>query len=213
MTWRTQMGERTLKGAEAALIRESLSYVVEIVEEEVADHTDSWCFGVPLFDRLEPPAKLALLAEVGWALLRDTEAFPRLTAINEAAVAVLFSGIAESVQIEIDLEDDMPAEPFFWRTRVLAVFHEDGGDTTDLPDAECTDWEEWTLLIECLSDRILWDDDFNSADQFLDAPPETAQLMRNMMSIDDDYYRTIPPDPRDSDLARIRSTLAELCRQ
>lgn len=211
MTWRTQLGERTVKGAEAALVREAIAHMTDIVEEEIAGYADPWDFGVVLFDRLEPPAKLALLAEVGRALLQETDTCPKLTAINEAAVAAIFRDIEQLIQFEIDSRNDME-EPFFWRTRVLAIFHEDG-DTADLPESHCTAWSEWDILMEVLSERILWEDDFDDADRFLDTPPGQAAFMRRMMAIVDNYYRAVPSDPWDSDLARIRATLAELCKQ
>jgi hypothetical protein len=210
MTWHTQLGRRVLQGAEAALIREAIAHLRDTIEGEIAGYVAPWDLGVVLFDRLEPPARLALLAEVGWALLRETESCPRLTAVNEAAVAAVFRDIEQMIQYEIDSQDDMDA-PDFWRSGVLAVFEEDEETTDlDLPEANCTDRNEWDLLLVILSDRILWDDDFQTADPFLDAPPDKAGVMRSMMAIDDDYYRAVPPDPTDSDLERIRATLGEL---
>jgi len=210
MTWHTQLGRRVLKGAEAALIREAIAHLGDMIEEEIASDAFAWELGVVLFDRLEPPARLALLAEVGWALLRETAACPRLTAVNESAVAAIFSDIGHMIQFEIDSHDDMDT-PYFWRSSVLAAVREDE-ETGDLPEPACTDWNEWDLLLIILSDRILWDEDFQAADCFLDAPPDQAALMRDLMTIDDDYYRAVPPDPCDSDLERIRATLVELCR-
>lgn len=46
MTWRTQLGERTLRGAEADLIREALGGVVDMVEAEIAGYADPWEYGV-----------------------------------------------------------------------------------------------------------------------------------------------------------------------
>lgn len=211
MTWRTQLGERTLKGAEAELIREALGHVIDMVDEEIAGYADPWQFGVMLFDRLEQRARLALLADVGWALLRETDVCPKLTAISESGVAVLFMDIEQSIQFEIDTQDDSD-DPFFWRSRILAIFQEDG-DTTDLPAENSNDWSEWETLMEVLSERILWDNDFNDADQFLDSPPDQAHFLRALMTIDDEYYRAIPPDPKDEDLSRIRNRLRELYHQ
>lgn len=211
MTWRTEIGERTLTGAEAALFRESLGNVVDMVEAEIAGDSDPWEFGVPVFDQLAAPAKLVLLAEVGWALLRDTDACPKLTAINEAAVAILFANIEHSLHIEVDAQKDGYEDSLFWRPLVLAVFREIG-DTIDLPDPDCTDTEDWNLLVDVLSQRILWDDDFNDADRFLDAPPDEANPLRDQFGIDDDYYRAIPPDPSETELPAIRAKLKELYR-
>ena len=101
MTWHTQGGDRTLAGAEAVLIREALAYVVDMVEDDIVEPADPWEFGVAAFDCLEPSARLAMLAEVGWPLLRDTESFPELTALNEATVAVLFIAIEQLLELEI----------------------------------------------------------------------------------------------------------------
>ena len=162
---------------------------------------------------MQPTAKLALLADVGWALLRPTETCPKLTSINEAVVAALFSNIEQCLHMEIDWskeEDD--DELLAWRKLVLAVFHEDG-DTMDLPEPDCDDVVEWELLAETLSQRILWDDDFNEAEQFLDASPDEATRLRSIFGIDNDYYASVPPDPRDSDLPGIRAMLGELYRR
>ena len=106
MTWHSQGGDRTLTGAEAALIRETLAYVVDMVEEDITASADPWEFGVAALDRLEPPARLAMLAEVGWHLLRESESCPELTALNEATVAVLFNAIEQAIELEIDCQSD-----------------------------------------------------------------------------------------------------------
>ena len=209
MTWRTQNGVRILQGAEAALIRVAVEYVSGMVEEGIDGHTKPRDFRVSLFDRLEPPAQLALLAEVGWALLRDTDSCPPLTAINEAVIGVLFCEIEQCVVEEIDAEDCLNEPLRFWRNRILAVYQETG-DVDELPSADCTDQSEWSLLIEGLSDRILWDDDFNDADEYLDMPPEKGQYIKQFMGIADDYFRAVPPDPKESELPQIRATLADL---
>ena len=211
MTWHSQRGDRTLTGAEAVLIRETLAYVVDMVEEDITASADPWEFGVAAFDRLEPPARLAMLAEVGWHLLRDTESYPELTALNEATVAVLFNAIEQAIELEIDCQRDDDLETrFVWRRLLLDALAEDS-DLSDLPSLDCCDIDEWQLVIETLSDWILWDHDFDSGDFFLDTPPEQADIMRETFGIDDEYYRAIPPDPKDCDLPAIRATLKELC--
>ena len=211
MTWHSQRGDRTLTGTEAVLIRETLAYVVDIVEEDIAASADPWEFGVAAFDRLEPPARLAMLAEVGWHLLRDTESYPELTALNEATVAVLFNAIEQAIDLEIDCQNDDDLETRFgWRRLLLDAIAEDS-DLSDLPSVDCCDIDEWQFIIEALSDWILWDHDFNSDEYFLDTPPEHADMMRERFGIDDEYYRAIPPDPNECDLPAIRATLKQLC--
>lgn len=69
MTWRTNIGERVIEGHEADLLREAIATMKEQFDEELEEDFDPWTFGIPVFDSLEPLVKLALLAEVGWALL------------------------------------------------------------------------------------------------------------------------------------------------
>lgn len=211
MTWHSQGGDRTLTGAEAALIRETLAYVVDMVEEDITASADPWEFGVAAFDCLEPSARLAMLAEVGWHLLRETESYPELTALNEATVAVLFNAIEQAIELEIDCHRDNELETRFgWRRLLLDAITE-GSDLSDVPSVDSCDTDEWQFIIETLSDWILWDHDFNSAEYFLDTPPEQADMMRERFGIDDDYYRAIPPDPKECDLPAIRATLKQLC--
>ena len=210
MTWRTQRGERTLKGAEAALIRATIAYVVDIVEDDMAVPEDQWDFGVVVFDRLQPSSRLAMLAEVGSELLRDTDSCPPLTAMNEATVAALFRAIEQQIDFEIDCEGEMPT-PFYWRRMVLDALIEDGDDL-ELPDLACRVKDEWRFLVETLSDWILWDNDFESGDYFLDSPPEHAQAMRSAFGIDNEYYQVVPPDPKEGDLHAIREALKKICQ-
>ena len=211
MTWHSQRGDRTLTGAEAVLIRETLAYVVDMVEEDITASADPWEFGVAAFDCLEPPARLAMLAEVGWHLLRDTESYPELTALNEATVAVLFNAIEQGLEFEIDCHNENELEASFsWRRLVLDAVAE-SSDVSDLPSVDCRDMSEWQFIIETLSDWILWDHDFASGEFFLDTSPEHAGMMREQFGIDDDYYRAIPPDPGESELPAIRATLKQLC--
>ena len=142
MTWHTQRGDRTLTGAEAVLIRETPAYVIDVVEEDITASADPWEFGVTAFDRLEPPVRLAMLAEVGWPLLRDTESYPELTALNEATVAVLFNAIEQGLELEIDCHNENALEARFgWRRLLLDAISE-GNDLSDLPSVDCCEMSE-----------------------------------------------------------------------
>ena len=72
--WWTSDGERILKGAEAALFREALGVLVDYVCQD--EDGTIWQFGVAPFDSLQHGQKLAVLTQVGCALLRDDEAPP-----------------------------------------------------------------------------------------------------------------------------------------
>jgi len=224
MTWRTQLGERHAVGPEAELIRDVIGYMHDVVEEEIGDLADRWHYGVPIFDNLEPAPKLCLLADVGEALLNDTPP-PPLTVLKEGTVAAIFGAVRQLIAMEIDQQDDtFPDDDrrFFYRTLVLKIATSDeehrdagGADRTEvdsLPTAESTDMSDWEWLIDAISDRILWDEDYLYADELLDAAPELARRERKRLGIERDYYLDIPPDPDDSDLTRIRERLQKIAR-
>lgn len=214
MTWRTQIGERIIVGRESELLREAIGTMKDEFEQELEGYTDPWEFDVPLFDELEPLVKLALLRDVGSALLRQTDCCPPLTAINEATIGAMFSHIRQSVEVEIDCQEDIKevgGDPFFWRRRILNVFHE-LNDIDDLPSLDSRDIDEWDIPIVVLTERILWDEDFNDADIYMDLPPEHGELVKRQLSIPAGYFTAIPPNPVEADLPEIRETLREICR-
>lgn len=208
MTWRTSQGERILAGAEGNLFREAVLSLADITDDAIRSEDDPWDFGLAVFDRLTLPSRLAMLAHVGFALLRETPECPQLTAVNEATIATVFRYIEESIESEIDAEDDIK-EPFFWRRLVRAAGVEHAADV-ELPDESSRDISQWEFLIEVLSDRILWDNDFSSEACFADASPEFAEERYVDMGIDEEYFLAVPPDPGDSSLDQIRKMLREL---
>ncbi len=215
--WHTSEGDRTLEGAEAALIREAIDWVADMLELEASDPTDVWIFGVPAFDHLECRQKLALLCQVGEALLQPDIAPPNLTACHEATVGILYEGIEQCIQIEID-DDADGVDVKHWRGLILAAVADikqaDPGvrKSTSLPDQNCLDMEEWGLLIETLEGRVLWDTDWMDEDLFLDVDPDTAAAVKQELDVADDYYTAIAPDPQEPEMAAIRARLRRLTR-
>ena len=71
--WRTPSGVRALSGSEAALFRELLGWVYDQTDDAARYEDSDIAFesGIPAYDRLEPNQQLALLAEVGSALLDE----------------------------------------------------------------------------------------------------------------------------------------------
>lgn len=106
MTWHTPRGVRVLAGPEADLFRDALmtlkDWIVDDVDQVEALHE----FGLPAFDSATARGKLAVLAEVGHALLFETDVCPELTAVNESAIGAIFVALEQSVEHEIDIEFD-----------------------------------------------------------------------------------------------------------
>ena len=81
-----------------------------------------------------------------------------------------------------------------------------------LPSEDCRDIRQWEQLIDSLADAILWDRDFELADQFLDAEPDLSHSRRRLLGISEDYFTGIAPDPRARDVLRVVSRTREIVR-
>ena len=117
--WRTSIGTRTLAGSEAELVRQLLGYVYYEINVTRQATGEPLPIGVSLFDRLEASQQLALLAEVGRALLRPNQPAPKLTALREGTVGALFEQLRSCVADEIDreLQEDTPHR--YWRSLIV----------------------------------------------------------------------------------------------
>ena len=207
--WWTPDGERVLRGPEATLFREALGVLTDFVRDD--EKGDLCQFGISAFDSLQRSQKLAVLAEVGTALLREEEPGPTLTAVREATVAVVYELVRDMVQLEIDDPQAAGGRPT-WRELVLSACRQRRVDDDSLPSQDCDDLEEWDLLIQCLAGSVLWDDDWKDTEGHLDADPETSRAVKKLLRIDEDYYVYVPPDPSDEELEEIISTLRGLTR-
>ena len=207
--WRTPSGDRTLHGAEGSLVRALVAQVLFDLEMQ-ADSRDLLLYGVSLFDKLEWPQKIALLALVGPALLDEHIPPPPLNAINEACVAVLFEALVQELQYELDSENGLGAYKNWWRTLILAAIRETDGDDGHVPPITSPDFDEWDVILIVLRDRILWDEDWDMPDLVMDKTPEHSRFIKRQLAIPDDYYTGIAPDPSEAELSRARQVLRDL---
>lgn len=235
MTWHTPRGDRVLAGPEGELFRDALMIITDWIDGDVDQEVALHEFGLPAFDSATARGKLALLADVGHALLVETDGCPKLTVVNESAIHAVFVALEQSVEHEIDHEFDLAnvgLEDGDWKD---AGFEDGGSEDAELedgewkvdkswrrqiletvsvidselelPDADCGDFDEWSFLIDVLRDRILWDRDFWAEPTFGDADPVKAHEARSRMGIDQNYFREVAPDPSDEELAAIRLRL------
>ena len=208
MTWHTPRGDRVLAGPEAVVFREALKIITDWVEGDIDQDQAFHEFGIPVFDSATARGKLDLLADVGHALLVETEGCPKLTAVNEATVGAIFVALVESLEHEIDNEFEL-ADRFFFRQLILQAIATVDSDL-ETPDPDSCDWDEWEPLIDVLRDRILWDRDFEAEPTFGDADPAAVGDVKSDMGIDADYFCEVAPDPSDEELAAIRRRLRRL---
>lgn len=237
--WPTSRGDRTLGGAEAALVASAIAAMLDLIveqigedcgdDEEAADDAGSLHAalhtGVSVYDSLNLGQRLAILHRTALHLLTPAEVPDRqIAAVDEAAIAVIFSEVRDWVEVESDyLSADDRRSPnghddstTRWRRSVLAACQEVLGpgewnafaEEALLTTVPIDQWEEW---IDCLASAILWDRDFEFAESFLDADPDSARIRRRALGIDDDYFVCPAPDPNpeqiDRLIADIRRTL------
>src|SRR5271165_153073 len=103
--WWTSDGERVLRDAEWALVREGLSCLwdeVEAAEEEDGPGST----GIAVFDELPKCERLALLASAAKGLTDENEPCPQLTALTEGTVAAIFAHVRYHIEVEIELQED-----------------------------------------------------------------------------------------------------------
>ena len=81
----------------------------------------------------------------------------------------------------------------------------------NLPDVDSDDLDEWQLWISYLSDRILWDADYES-DQVLDDPPELRRVMSSLMGTTEQYYTVLAAEPRARDMDGFKHRLRAVVR-
>jgi hypothetical protein len=203
--WWTPNGQRTLSQAEAKLIRELVASAYD--EVDLSDDMETFQTGISVFDRLESAQQLALLLEVGEALLQSDVPPPELTAVREAVIAVLF------LQLSRELEIEMEDRGTYWRELMRAAYLEQNPDDSEVPPPHSDDLDEWTMLAECLEGRLLWDDDYAAEDTFVDQSPDQIAAMKQWMGISDDYFTAIAPDPLPDELESIRRRLDSLTRE
>ncbi len=62
-----------------------------------------------------------------------------------------------------------------------------------------------------LTDRILWDRDYEDGHTYMDHPPEKTQWLKDMARIPNDYFTAIADDLTDKEAHAQIKELRELC--
>jgi hypothetical protein len=200
--WRTECGERILEGAEAIVFAEALS---TLLDDAIVGQFDDYELGVACFDNLTYGQKISVLATIGNGLFRKDVAPVDLTAVVEGAIAAVFRHLKDSIAFEIDT----PEFGTDWRELVVAARRE--AEAEDVPAPTCTDVNEWEFQVDGLSDRILWDADYESGPIFMDHSPEMTQWLKSMARIPDNYYTAIADDLTDEQATATIKELKKLC--
>jgi hypothetical protein len=210
--WRMQDGDRSLTESEWALFSTGVALLWGDIEDDICNKTDEVQVGVAVFDRLTPEQKLLLLADVACAL-RDPEVpDPDHTAANEGAIAAVFSMLRIALETELGFEGSTISSEYSLaiRPKLRAVAEEAEEWEEPLPEATSTDADEWDLLVEEFEGRIFWDADYEMGDELLDLPPEVARATMDLLTIDEQYFLTVPDEPGQRGLYTARQKLRQL---
>lgn len=208
MTYRTPIGDRIVRSAEAEFFREALFWTVHYVTM-IRGHDDE--FTIEAFDRLTYGQQLTGLLSVARAILDENVPPPPLTASIEACTATIFQTLSEEVVCEIDEDGEDGREKKNIRQAIRAAMLEMGDD--EVPEVECTDARTWQSCIEELSEGFLFDLDYEDADEYTDLPPEEAKVKYRRMNIDPDYFLHILDDPSESEWLAIERELHNLANE
>lgn len=169
------------------------------------DQFEDYELGVACFDNLTYGQKISVMATIGNGLLREDVASVDLTAVVEGAIGAVFQYLKDMIVFEIDMSEGET----YWRALVVAARKESEGE--NIPAPSCTDMEEWDLEVEVLTDRVLWDRDYEDDRTYADHPPEMTQWLKYMTRIPDDYYTAIADDLTDEEAAATIKKLKKLC--
>jgi len=202
--WRTECGERILKGAEARVFAEALS---GLLDEAISGTLDDYELAVECFDNLTSGQRISTLSIIGNGLLRKDVPSIELTAVVEGAIAAVFKHIENRIAYDID----EPESRSNWRELVVAARKQLGGEIEEIPEPTCTDMDKWKTEVEILSDAILFDTDYEDAKLYIDFPPEKSKELRDWDDIPDDYFMAIADDLTDEGAKAQIKELRKLC--
>jgi hypothetical protein len=224
--WNTPVKTKTFTGPYALVLAyglkemyERLKYCLECNDED--DHH----FGYRAYAQLTLEQKVWTLHRIAFGLLdRKTPIIP-LTDYLEAGVATLFREVEGCIEVEIDTFRDIKNDEdkdfrnwcFSTRRAILAVHEKEGRnklpfveESEDILRLECEDIEQWRVAVEHLECNVLWDSDYDM-NEFADMNPDAEEVAKIKLGIADDYFSTIPNDPKLPEVEKLMKEIAKLC--
>lgn len=211
MSWRTPLGERILKGTEAAFYLSAMQHAAEYLQEmedlasELDVRTRDRIFDTASFDQ-----KAVLLRNSLAALLDPKIAAPPHTNVSEAAVFFPFAFLHSEIAMEIESDemqefDEDEKYRYYYREIVWSAFEEyirpnweasaeEYGEDDEERDfnPHSNDVELWNDVIEGLLERVFWDRDWMlsaGSPQILDGIEEDVAELTDL----ENYFTTRLP--------------------
>lgn len=217
--WRTPNGNKIITGPVGLLFAEGLRSIADEMRNCLEYGEDDYGIGVRAFDSLTTEQKIWSLHKVTFGLFDEHTPPCSLVAYLEATIAGIFEQIESCICLEIDMEDDNDFQEYkyHWRQLVLAAFEltemnaPEHLEEDEIPlVVESTDIDHWKDSLSYLEGEVFWDDDY-LYDDFNDYPPEVKKEVYTKLTIADDYYSSIPPDPSTEEAEKLLKEFSDFC--
>jgi len=187
----------------------------------ILEYGDDYGIGLRAFDSLTTEQKIWSIHKVTFGLLDENTPPCPLVAYLEATIAGLFVLIEDRICFEIDHENDVGYDAnkykLYWRKLVLTAFErtrmnapEDIGEDETPLVVESTDIDHWKDALDYLKGEVFWDEDY-LYDEFNDYPPEVNKEVLTKLTIEDDYFSSIPSDPGTKEAEKLLKEFSDFC--
>ncbi|TWU47930.1 hypothetical protein [Rubripirellula reticaptiva] len=188
--WPTVDGLRTLRDAEADLVRGGLGMMLDHLIEEFRGEAETWRYGIDAFDMWDVEQRIWLLDQIAGCLLTTRQALPP-AAIWEAAIDAIFCEIIDLIEIEI-ADPTLTTTPQSWRESVLDAYECQYGRAPYI-DADAHVLSDWRAVVSALTDSILPSPSYQKAEAFRDAEFERTASFLASRCLPGDFLQQIPP--------------------
>ncbi len=208
----TAAGIRIVTGAEAAMIKEGISSLIDSIRTEKTMDIEI-SFGIGVFENLTPDQKMTCLRHATRALLLpEIEPLPK-AALHDGTVAAIYAQLNDNIEYEIQVQLDEGPEnsDTFYRQLVLAALEQIEPDEP-WPDPGSVLTDEWEIALSSARLNVLADEDWMMEQAFLDQEPERSESLKGFLGIDPDYFTLIAPDDDSLDPERDWLELIALVR-
>lgn len=114
----------------------------------------------------------------------------------DATIAAMYAQLERSVQCEIDMDRTKDWDEVDYQDHRQSICNTLVQCSYEgrMPDVDCPEMDAWELVILCLKDRVLADEDYQMDGLALDLPPEKSRMLKQTMGITGDYFIDVPPD-------------------
>ncbi|MEM6471766.1 MAG: hypothetical protein AAF802_19560 [Planctomycetota bacterium] len=207
MPWPTTHGLRTLRGAEADLIRGAIGMMVDTHVAELREDASPWTYHIDWFDQWDAAQRLWLLEHVTRSML-GSHVISEPAAVFGAAADAVFYELNDLVKMELD-EANVPPKAQrdprerSWRQSILQALtyqreafasgmrSEDNSDV--ISEDEWDDFSVWTRAVTGLADSILGIRLYRKAESFRDGDYSRTKKFLEQRGLPVAYLDFIPP--------------------